>query len=545
MSKATDRTRRQKLRRAPERQETHPQNAGIPEATDAAAREQTAPPAVGSERPRVLLADDNSDMRAYVRESEERLRRTNLELMQRVNEIEQANLEIENGRRAALNLMEDTVNSRRGVEALNVELRESEEALRRLNNELEQRVSERTQDLAQSEDRLRMLATELNLAEQRERKRLATELHDYLAQLLVLCHMSLAQAKRVGLPPRAEELVKQTEETLGKALNYCRTLMAELSPPVLQQEGLPAGLKWLADHMKRQDLAVTIEVDDVGKLFVPDDRAVLLFQSVRELLINVAKHATVKTATVRMSHENGLLQLVVRDENGFDLAAVSARDTTSPLSSRFGLFSIRERMKALGGSFVIESAPGLGTTATLTLQVATNTDGPPLRTDRRETAVAHRQSTLSLSPDDPPRSTQASGSKKDATIRLLLVDDQTLMRQGLRSIVSAYNHLEVVGEARDGMEAVEIVQRLNPDVVVMDINMPNLDGIEATKRIKAYRSDIAVIGLSVNPSIETEQKMKAAGAASYLTKESAAEVLCQAIDKAMAPKQGIATQQGR
>ena len=320
--------------------------------------------------------------------------------------------------------------------------------------------------------------------------------------------------------------------------------MAELSPPVLQQEGLLAGLKWLADHMKRQDLAVAIEVDDVGKLFVPDDRAVLLFESVHELLINVAKHATVKTATVRMSHENGLLQLVVRDENGFDLAAVSAGDT-SPLSSRFGLFSIRERMKALGGSFVIESAPGLGTTATLTLQVATNTDGPPLRTDRTETAVAHRQSTLSLSPDDPPRSTHASGNKKDATIRLLLVDDQTLMRQGLRSIVSAYNHLEVVGEARDGMEAVEIVQRLNPDVVVMDINMPNLDGIEATKRIKAYRSDIAVIGLSVNPSIETEQKMKAAGAASYLTKESAAEVLCQAIDKAMAPKQGNATQQGR
>ena len=545
MSKATDRTRRQKLRRAPEHQETHPQTAGIPEATDAAAREQTAPPAVGSERPRVLLADDNSDMRAYVRESEERLRRTNLELMQRVNEIEQANLEIENGRRAALNLMEDTVKSRRGVEALNVELRESEEALRRLNNELEQRVSERTQDLAQSEDRLRMLATELNLAEQRERKRLATELHDYLAQLLVLCHMSLAQAKRVGLPPRAEELVKATEETLGKALNYCRTLMAELSPPVLQQEGLPAGLKWLADHMKRQDLAVAIEIDDVGKLLVPDDRAVLLFQSVRELLINVAKHGTVKTATVRMSHENGLLQLVVRDENGFDLAAVSARETTSPLSSRFGLFSIRERMKALGGSFDIQSAPGLGTTATLTLQVATNTDGSALRTDRTEKAVPHRQSTLSLSPDDPPRSTQASGSKKDATIRLLLVDDQTLMRQGLRSIVSAYNHLEVVGEARDGIEAVEIVQRLNPDVVVMDINMPNLDGIEATKRIKAYRSDIAVIGLSVNPSIETEQKMKAAGAASYLTKESAAEVLCQAIDKAMAPKEGIATQQDR
>jgi PAS domain S-box-containing protein len=256
-------------------------------------------------------------------------------------------------------------------------IRESEERMRQFAGQLEQRVAERTEELLQSESRLRALATELNLAEQRERTRLATDLHDYLAQLLVVGRLTLGQAHRIELPSRAEKLIKDTEETLGKALNYCRTLMAELSPPVLQERGLPAGLIWLGEHMKRQDLEVTVKVDHADSVMLPEDRAVLLFQSVRELLINVAKHGAVKKATVTMSHWDGLLTLVVRDENGFDLgAAAAAAATISPVSSKFGLFSIRERMKALGGTFAIESARGKGTTATLTLPLPVPTNPP-------------------------------------------------------------------------------------------------------------------------------------------------------------------------
>ena len=246
-------------------------------------------------------------------------------------------------------------------------LRESEEWMRQFAGHLEQRVAERTEELLQSESRLRALATELNLAEQRERTRLANDLHDYLAQLLVLGRLTLGQAKRFELPSRAEKLIKETEETLGKALNYCRTLMAELSPPVLHERGLAAGFIWLGEHMKRQDLEVSVNVNHADSVMLPEDRAVLLFQSVRELLINVAKHGAIKKAEVTMSHRDGLLTIVVRDDNGFDLAAVSAAASISPLSSKFGLFSIRERMKALGGTFEIASSPGHGTTATLTL----------------------------------------------------------------------------------------------------------------------------------------------------------------------------------
>lgn len=116
-----------------------------------------------------------------------------------------------------------------------------------------------------------------------------------------------------------------------------------------------------------------------------------------------------------------------------------------------------------------------------------------------------------------------------------------MVRQGLRSIVTAYDHLEVVGEAGNGAEAVELAQRLDPDVVVMDINMPKMDGIEATQQIKANQPTTVIIGLSVNLSADTEQKMKAAGAVAYLTKESAVDALCHAIEQAVSYKQHVAT----
>lgn len=406
----------------------------------------------------------------------------------------------------------------------------------KLNDELEQRVASRTHALEQSENRLRLLATELNLAEQRERKRLATELHDYLAQLLVLCRMTLTQAKRTGLPPNSEAFVSQTEETLGMALTYCRTLMAELSPPALQERGLTAGLTWLADDLKRHDLAVTLTVNHTGDLPLPQDRAVLMFQSVRELLINVAKHGAVKRATVHLTYEEGVLRLVVHDDNGFDLTAASIlSETPSPLPSKFGLFSIRERMKALGGAFDLQSMPGEGTTATLTLPVVVNSDESVKKVESEsiENTGGQPTSRISLSASQRRLSNLPSAAKTNAPIRLLLVDDQPLMREGLRSILSTYTHLEVIGEAGDGETAVELAQTLHPDVVVMDINMPRMDGIQATRSIKAHQPDMIVIGLSVLSSPDKEEQMKAAGAAAYLTKESAGDALCHLIEKAV------------
>lgn len=413
------------------------------------------------------------------------------------------------------------------------ERKRAEEALRRLNDELEQRVADRTRDLMQSQNRLRAMATELNLAEQRERKRLATELHDHLQQTLVLGRLIVGQGKRgAATVPASLDVMMKLDGIFSEALTYTRTLVADLSPPVLRDHGLPAGLKWLGQYMKKHQITVTVTVPENDDLKLPEDQAVLLFQSVRELLINSSKHAGTREATVRMEQRDGLLRIEVRDEGaGFDLAAAAAAAGTPSggISSKFGLFSIQERMLALGGSFEIESVPGKGTIATLVLPV-----GASAELSGKNSAFKAQDSTLS---GRSVLSTQDSAVQQHAKIRVLLVDDHPMMRQGLRSIVTAYAHLEVVGEAGDGVEAVELAQRLDPDVVVMDINMPKMDGIEATRRIKANQPTTVVIGLSVNQSTDTEQKMKAVGASTYLTKESALDALCHAIEQAISCKQ--------
>lgn len=396
------------------------------------------------------------------------------------------------------------------------------------NGELERRVLARTQELEQLQDDLRTLAVELNLAEQRERARIACELHDYLAQLLVLCRLKLGQAKRQELSPRAAHFVQETEETLGKALAYCRTLMAELSPPVLQGKGLGPALIWLGDNLKAFGVAVTVDISGAADLVLPQDHVVLLFQSVRELLLNVAKHATIKRAMLQMTVKDTELRLIVSDENGFDLV-LARQESITPMSSKFGLFSIEQRMKTLGGTFDIQSAPGQGTIVTLELPLS-------LPDRSRDRIVSH------LSPVAAPSEGEARHHPDDraqvqpdtANIRILLVDDHMVLRDGLRSIVSTHPHLKVVGEAGDGVKAVELAQSLAPDVVVMDINMPRMNGLDATRHIKTNWPDIEIIGLSVNQSADMEQEMKAAGAAAYLTKESAADVLCQVIEDVVA-----------
>jgi len=245
-----------------------------------------------------------------------------------------------------------------------IKRKRAEEALEDLTKNLEERIAERTQQL-------RAMAKELNLAEQQERKRLASELHDHLQHLLVLGKIKIGQGKRYAPPvPVVMETMQQVDEVLSDALRYTRTLVAELSPAVLRDLGLAAALKWLAEYMKKLSMTVAVSVPEDPALTVPEDQAVLLFQSVRELLINASKYAGTGAATVTMECREEHLRIEVSDRGaGFDVAAAAAVPGTAPggPSSKFGLFSIRERMTALGGSFDIQSAPGQGVTATLIL----------------------------------------------------------------------------------------------------------------------------------------------------------------------------------
>lgn len=397
------------------------------------------------------------------------------------------------------------------------ERKASQARLEQFAEELERQVSERTQELMSSQGQLRALATELNLAEQRERKRIAAEMHDHLAQMLVLVRLKLGQAKQ-GPVHRSLEMIKQAEDVVNDALTYTRNLVAELSPPVLHEFGLFAALKWLGEQMQRYQLHVTVQIESTGGLRLPEDQAVLMFQSVRELLMNAVKHAVAKQAFLLVEEGEGYLQIVVEDQGvGFDLLAMATQQP-SPLSSKFGLFSIRERMNAMGGRLELHSAPGEGTRATLILPCASS----------QQTSLEPASKVSFLGAPASLNQTRLHGP-----CRVLIADDHTMVREGLRSVLEGFPDIDVIGEASNGQEAIDFTERFKPAAVVMDINMPLINGIEATARIKTRHPEIVVIGMSVNASADNHDAMRTAGASMLLTKEAAVDQLHGAIQQAV------------
>jgi DNA-binding NarL/FixJ family response regulator len=114
-------------------------------------------------------------------------------------------------------------------------------------------------------------------------------------------------------------------------------------------------------------------------------------------------------------------------------------------------------------------------------------------------------------------------------ITVLLAEDHAVVRQGLCALLNADGHFKMVGEAQTGREAVEMAQRLRPDVILMDIAMPVLNGLEATRQILAANPAAKVIILSAHSDDEYIERTSAAGVAGFLEKQTSAEILTQAI----------------
>ncbi|MEN8250729.1 MAG: response regulator transcription factor [Bacteroidota bacterium] len=115
------------------------------------------------------------------------------------------------------------------------------------------------------------------------------------------------------------------------------------------------------------------------------------------------------------------------------------------------------------------------------------------------------------------------------SIRILLADDHKLIRDGLRVLIASEKDMEVVAEAENGRDAVALVKLYYPDIVVMDINMPDLNGIEATKKILEENHDVKVIALSIHSTDRFVKEMLKAGVSGYIVKHCAHEELITAI----------------
>jgi DNA-binding NarL/FixJ family response regulator len=133
-----------------------------------------------------------------------------------------------------------------------------------------------------------------------------------------------------------------------------------------------------------------------------------------------------------------------------------------------------------------------------------------------------------------PQEQDLNGPNDMRSIRVVIADDHPLFREGLREVLEKLCHIEVVGEAGDGEEAVSVAREFHPDVVLMDMDMPRMLGDAATRRITTEMPEVKTIALSMSDDPSTQRKMRAAGAVQFVAKGCGPEVLCRAIHRAVA-----------
>ena len=219
------------------------------------------------------------------------------------------------------------------------------------------------EELLSYQEQLRSLASELSLVEERQRRCIATELNDYIGQKLYYCKNKLVDLKQSEFSGNPKESTDEIIDLIDQTIEYTKSLTLQLGTPLLYKEGLESALKWLGYQFQKQLGLVFHFKDDQKPKPLNDETTILLYQAVRELLLNVSRHAKARNIHLSIKRDYKKVQIEVKDDGiGFDVSQIGSH---SSRTSGFGLFAIHERLKYLGGHFKIESVPDEGTHAVL------------------------------------------------------------------------------------------------------------------------------------------------------------------------------------
>ena len=347
--------------------------------------------------------------------------------------------------------------------------------------------AEAAEERAAHAEREREAAARIAVAE--ERARIARELHDIVAHAVSVMVLQVG-AVRHRLP---DALADDAEALRGRRADRAAAPLAEMRRLLgaMRREG--DDLELAPAARPRQPRAAarggpaapacpsTLHVEGEP---VPLPRAIDLsaYRIVQEGLTNALKHARASHADVTVRYRPDELQIEVRDDGH--------GPTRAPTALGHGLVGIRERVKLYGGEMTRR------------------------RGERRRLR----------------RSARASRCRRAAmSIRVLVADDQSMVRAGFRMLLAGEEDIEVVAEASNGLEAVDKAARFQPDVVLMDIRMPELDGLEATRRILAADAAARILILTTFDLDEYIYEALSAGASGFVLKDDPPEQLIAAI----------------
>lgn len=348
---------------------------------------------------------------------------------------------------------------------------------------------------------LQTLSRRLVEVQEQERRFLAKELHDEIGQSLTVIKINL---ERMGKPPtaKAQKRLEDTIQVVGQTLQQVRNLSLDLRPALLDELGLLATLRWYVDRLAQLNNVKAVFHTTLKEDYLPTEIETTLFRVAQEALTNVLRHSGAKQIDVSLNQGDGEITLSIRDDGrGFEvpetLQAVA-------MGSSLGLLSIQERLHLIGGQLEIRSAPGLGT------EILTSVPFSEGRFIGKEKA--------------------APAVDLEKPLRVLLVEDHTLVREGIRSILEEIPGVQVIGEAGDGQAAMQMVASKRPDLVIMDIAMPVMNGLQIAEKISEAYPMIKVLILSMHNSGEFVLKALKSGTVGYMLKDATTTELKLAIE---------------
>jgi len=370
-----------------------------------------------------------------------------------------------------------------------------------------------------TETSLRQLSARLLQLQDEERRRIARDLHDVTGQKVAVLSMSLDRLARLTeeRKPEAKESIKESREIVSQIGEEIRTLSYILHPPLLDECGLASAVHWYTEGFeKRSGIKLEVSISpDLPRL--PADAETTLFRVVQESLTNVHRYSGSSSAKIKVSNNSGEVRLEIIDYgHGSKTGAARARlDGTAPLG--VGIPGMRERLHQLGGGLTVDFATnGTRVTATLPIKSAA------------EAGVEEGGSRTSLN--------FRIQSAEDARRRILIADDHELMRRGLRGLLESHDEWAVCGEAVEGTEAVRKSTELKPDLVIMDVNLPGLSGIDAAVQIRQEREAAKILFFTVHDSEEIIREIVGVGALGYVAKSRASQDLVEAVRNVLSGK---------
>lgn len=368
-------------------------------------------------------------------------------------------------------------------------------------------ITERKQaeeTLVRSEAQLRLLSQRILEVQEEERARIARELHDQLGQELVALKIeAVVLMEELAGNLRLCERARGVLDLIDRLDTTAHRIAVSIRPEILDKLGLVKAIQWYAeDFERRSGISCPVEAPNDPRA-LPKAVSTCAYRIVQEALVNVWKHSRASQAKIKVTGGRGVVNVCVSDNGvGMDLRRLSEGTT-------LGLLGMRERAGLVGGKVNIRSNPGGGLKV-----VASLPTGPA----RPVTGV--------------PPSPGAGGAARHrdrGDIRVLLVDDHSLVRAGLRRVLEQASDIRIVAEARDGREALDCYQEVGPDVVVMDISMPELDGMEASRRLLSTDPQARILMLTRFEEEQYAIRALKAGSLGYLTKGSSTQQLHYAV----------------